>query len=201
MFMDDPYIYIDKNSLSPELCRDIIEIFEETPNEPAKTLGGLNEILRARQCSNINLKSHPIWTQINTFLTNEVSNALHKYIYNIDKQLPDSEGYQSFNKLIYQGFHINKYSCDVSGRYGYHVDCHINKENLERCITFIWYLNDVTIGGETEFRGRFAVKPETGKLLLFPATWTYPHSSKPVISNDKYIIVGWFLVDRTVTKL
>ena len=63
----------------------------------------------------------------------------------------------------------------------------------ERYITFIWYLNDVSEGGETEMKGNIRIKPEAGKLLLFPSTWTYPHCSRPTISNDKYAIVGWIL--------
>jgi len=199
--MSDPYIYIDKNSLSAELCRDIIEIFEESPTHKAKTIGGVNEkILKARQCFSSDLEAHPRWPQISNFISNEAQKALTKYISIIDKKLYDSLGYQSFNKLIYKGFHINKYSRDVAGEYHYHTDRHTTVENHERCITFIWYLNDVAVGGETEFRGDFAVKPEVGKLILFPSTWTYPHSSKPVISNDKYIMVGWFLLDINQEK-
>jgi hypothetical protein len=39
------------------------------------------------------------------------------------------------------------------------------------------------------------VKPEAGKLLFFPATWTYPHRGMMPISNDKYIITGWIYLN------
>jgi hypothetical protein len=58
-------------------------------------------------------------------------------------------------------------------------------------LTYIWYLNDVNEGGETIIWDNHKIKPTTGKLLLFPATWTYPHSGLMPISNDKYIITGW----------
>lgn len=62
--------------------------------------------------------------------------------------------------------------------------------NQSRFLSFIWYLNDVEIGGETEFlNGK--VTPSTGKIVLFPATWTYLHKGCMPISNDKYIITGW----------
>ena len=61
----------------------------------------------------------------------------------------------------------------------------------ERHITFIWYLNDVNDGGETAFDGIYKIRPKSGKLVLFPASWTYPHCGKMPLSSDKYIITGW----------
>ena len=60
-----------------------------------------------------------------------------------------------------------------------------------RHLTFLWYLNDVEEGGETEFWGQYGIKPEAGKLILFPASWTFPHKANVPISSDKYIITGW----------
>jgi Rps23 Pro-64 3,4-dihydroxylase Tpa1-like proline 4-hydroxylase len=76
------------------------------------------------------------------------------------------------------------------GKYTYHNDARIEKERT-RVITFIWYLNDVTDGGETEIWKYLKIKPTTGKLLLFPSCWTFPHRGNMPISSDKYIITGW----------
>ena len=65
-----------------------------------------------------------------------------------------------------------------------------------RVITFLWYLNTVEEGGETELLGSVNIKPERGKLLLFPASWTFPHRGKMPISHDKYIVTGWFHVSK-----
>jgi hypothetical protein len=67
-----------------------------------------------------------------------------------------------------------------------------NNSIKSRLLTFIWYLNTVENGGETEFfNGRIKIKPEKGKLLLFPSTWTYNHKGNIPISSDKYIVTGW----------
>ena len=81
---------------------------------------------------------------------------------------------------------------------GYHIWHCENGEKLfsKRVGVYILYLNDVEEGGETELWASYNVKPEAGKLLLFPATWTYPHRGKMPISNDKYIITGWIYLQE-----
>jgi hypothetical protein len=79
------------------------------------------------------------------------------------------------------------------GFYIYHNDflCNYNLQRY-RLFTFIFYLNDIIEGGETEFfQGKYRIKPEAGKMIIFPSTWTYPHCGKTPLSNDKYIITGW----------
>ena len=194
----DPYIYINRNSLSSDICKDIIEIYEKTQNKHrATTIGGLNEdVLRAFQCPIQNITDDE-WPTIHSFLLQELTNNLKTYAKVLDSQIGDGNIYRHMKddlKLIYNEFHINKYESNNGGKYDYHIDRYLNKEmNEERHITFIWYLNDVTEGGETEIKGNIKIKPETGKLLLFPPTWTYPHCSRPTISNDKYVIVGWLM--------
>ena len=62
--------------------------------------------------------------------------------------------------------------------------------------TYLWYLNTVIEGGETVFWDSYKIKPEAGKIVLFPACWTFPHTGKMPISNDKYIITGWIYVNE-----
>jgi hypothetical protein len=80
---------------------------------------------------------------------------------------------------IGQGYHVWHYE---SG----------NRENCNRLLTHIVYLNDVEEGGETEmlyFHKRF--KPKAGTMLIFPAAFTHTHRGNPPLSNEKYIITGW----------
>jgi prolyl 4-hydroxylase len=60
----------------------------------------------------------------------------------------------------------------------------------------LWYLNGVEQGGETSFpQLEFAVKPETGRLLMFPPYWMYQHQGLPPISGDKYILSTYLLFE------
>ena len=200
----DPYIYINKHSLSPELCKDIIEIYEKTQNKHrATTLNGMNEdVFNAMQCYIKNITDKD-WPTIHEFLKQELTNNLKTYMKTLDDQIGDGNTYQHLKEgIIYNGFHINKYECNNEGKYDYHIDRYLTKGmDQERHITFIWYLNDVKEGGETEMKGNIRIKPESGKLLLFPSTWTYPHCSRKTISNDKYVIVGWLMLKVMPTKI
>jgi len=66
-------------------------------------------------------------------------------------------------------------------------------KNCVRILTYIWFLNDVSEGGEIEFGNKdLIVKPEVGKLIIFPSTWTYSYKQNYPLSNDKYLIIGGF---------
>jgi hypothetical protein len=192
----DPYIYINNHSLSRDICRDIIAIFEKTKTKrDAATVRGVNKtIFNAVQCP-VEIITDSEWTKIHEFLKKELYQNISIYAKQIDGQIQNGTIYKHIAEpIIYNNFHINKYDCATEGHYNYHIDHLITPDiKLERHITFIWYLNDVEEGGETEVKGEMKIKPETGKLLLFPSTWTYPHTSRRTISNDKYVIVGWLM--------
>jgi hypothetical protein len=96
--------------------------------------------------------------------------------------------------LIDTGYQIQKTSPGSVG-YTWHHDFILFNSYSPRILTFIWYLNTVEEGGETEFITGEKIKPEQGKLLMFPATWSMGHRGLPPISGEKYICTGWFIQD------
>ena len=54
-----------------------------------------------------------------------------------------------------------------------------------RILTFMYYLNDIEEGGETEFvyQDRLKIKPTTGTLLIWPAGFTHTHRALPIING------------------
>jgi hypothetical protein len=141
------------------------------------------------------------WGHVYDMLKNELRYNLKKYV----DFLNTNEDYKSNANHSTAPDHLvlneKGLSCDLfmmqrymqgKGRYIYHDDFRIDPDNSSfRVVTFLWYLNDVIDGGETVFEGTYAIKPETGKLILFPASWTYTHCGKMPISSNKYIITGW----------
>lgn len=75
--------------------------------------------------------------------------------------------------------------------YNWHHDWICDEQNGSRIFTYIWYLNDISKQGETEFIDGTKIKPEQGKLLIFPATWSYVHRGVSPKCEAKYICTGW----------
>lgn len=192
------YIYTKKNSLPEELCNEIIEYYNQEGNNRyyGVTAGGLNKNVKDTLdlVIPINTDSNNKWFKINKILSDELYYNLQLYIKNIEKKLSNESNteYKIFNKNNFTEncFMIQKYE-KGKGKYIYHNDFSINDNGDYRVITYLWYLNDVEEGGETEIWHELKIKPEKGKLLLFPAHIGFPHCGKMPISSDKIIITGW----------
>lgn len=132
--------------------------------------------------------------------------------YNVDPDLV-SFFYQSLNE-VYKNHYSQKYqslgfcfqhtpkgmSVQRTGPHqGYH-SWHCENADLataNRMLAYTVYLNDIEEGGETEFLYQgIKIKPEAGKLAIWPAYFTHPHRGNPVYSGYKYIISGWYTLDH-----
>ena len=186
--LTDPYYYIKKEAISKETCQQIIELFEKSDKHEGHTMGGLD--ISVKKTFEIKIEGNE-WIEFDNILYSCLTNALIEYAVQL-KTLCNNGiiiYYLENNKITDTGYQIQKY-IKYDGFYVWHNDVSIKNQLSERIITFIFYLNDIEEGGETLFyNGK--VKPEAGKLLLFPATWTYNHKGNMPKSNDKYIITGW----------
>lgn len=184
----DPFIYVDNNALTTEICSTLIEMFEKDSQHHLNgvTGGGYNPSIKKTRDFSIHASYSKDWEKFDTILKNSLTSSLKVYI----KDLYNKFHIHMFkDKYSDVGYMIQKY-LQNDGFYSWHHDNIINNKNCQRVLTFIWYLNDVDEGGETFFLfGK--IKPKAGKLLIFPATWTYFHKGNVPISNDKYIITGW----------
>ena len=98
--------------------------------------------------------------------------------------LKDSEAHRNYS------FKMQK----TNLREGYHIWHYesSSRNNCNRLLTWMVYLNDVEEGGETEFLFQsLRVKPKQGTLLIWPAAFTHTHRGNPPLSNEKYIVTGW----------
>ena len=73
--------------------------------------------------------------------------------------------------------------------YGWHTDFWATNENGIRILTFIFYLNTVREGW-TQFYNGNQISPRAGRVIIFPATWTYVHQGYPPLQT-KYLMTGW----------
>jgi|TARA_R110002096_G_scaffold343937_1_gene536853 hypothetical protein len=87
---------------------------------------------------------------------------------------------------------------DAGEMYNWHTDAHRN-----RLLTCILYLNDMDedAGGCTEFSNGRSVRPEKGKVLIFPATIHYIHRGTRVNKGSKYVIATFSVYNIGVRSL
>jgi hypothetical protein len=184
-------LYINTNSLSRDLCNEIINLFEcSCQLYDGVTHTGMNKSIKDTTDLMITCAG-PSWDRINNTLSNELNYNVKNYVKKCSKNVSDTYNIMPKQQLFSRTMQMQKYNKNT-GKYIYHHDynCSWEDKNM-REITFLWYINDVAEGGETEFWGQYGIKPEAGKLVLFPASWTFPHCGKVPVSNDKYIITGW----------
>ena len=168
------------NALSADVCTQIIDKFEADPRKgPGHVFGGLN--LNWKRSTDLHITPLPEWSDLDARLHDSLACGVIKY----------HTAYPHLNacKLKDLGHQVQR--TEPGEFYDWHADAGVHR-NAARVYVFIWYLNDVADGGHTEMKylGR-RVKPEQGKLLLFPAAWTHYHRGEPVVSNTKYIVTGW----------
>jgi len=185
------YIIEYNNSIPDILCDEVIENFiehNEQDYKKGRTIGGVNTDVLDSIDIDINVTENDAWKkQTFSFLCKELLAKVKLYLNSVNKFTTELKQ----DRLFVRQFIIRKYEKN-KGKYIYHSDTlHSFTNHSTRVISFIWYLNNVDIGGDTVFFNDYNIKPEKGKLLLFPSTWTFPHTGSMPVSDDKYIIVGW----------
>lgn len=105
-------------------------------------------------------------------------------------------------KYLYRSGTINlqKYAKDVGGYPHWHSEQFPqigHNEALHRVVLYMFYLNDVDEGGETEFYYQERkLKPKKGTMVIAPAGFTHSHRGNKPISGDKYIATSWIMFNR-----
>lgn len=187
--MDDRFIWKDEKSLGADFCQHLIEKYElESFKSVATTIGGYSNILQATE---VNITLLDTWKEEDDILFKKLNKSLDQYRVFLKERL-----FVNFtaDMLIDTGYKIKRYDGDLKDRFDWHHDyCSDDSygKGAARFISYIWYLNDVD-GGETEFINGYRIRPEVGKLVFFPSTWTYIHRGiSPPPGTKKYICTGF----------
>ena len=193
-------ILVIHNHLSKTLCKQIITKFEEEKDEvplgksKGVTQSGYNPSVKLTTDFNITLNSK--WKLLDNILSEKLTKVIKEYF----EYLQKNNFKINTIKITDTGYQIQKYD-KKKGQYAWHHDFIIDKTGdksvMFRAFTFLWYLNTVDEGGETSFYD-FKVKPEAGKLIIFPASIMDIHKGEIPLSDDKYIITGWIYFHKNI---
>ena len=176
--LSDYCVYIE-NQLPSKICDDLVNLFESVPNK---------QRVEAKD-------NRPRFTQFNFTRESYLNEELHRTVcqYLIKAVEHYRTKIKSFfewapENLYFEHIRIKRYISEDKDEFDTHVDVGHNK-NEGRYLSFMWYLNDVTVGGATELTGLdFEVQPKKGALLMFPPIWMFPHKGHLLNSGKKYLL-------------
>jgi hypothetical protein len=189
--LEKPHVFSDliwskHNALTKEFCDHCIQKFEEDPNK-YQGLTGDGVRLNTKQSIDLALSGVDSWKDEDRIFFKSLNESAKEYVSKISDMFGIDGAAKAFRDCGYQ---IQK--TVPGGFYKWHNDFSCtNEDRAPRYLTFIWYLNDVHEDGYTEFIDGTRIQPEAGKLIIFPATWTYMHRGYPPKSENKYICTGW----------
>ena len=177
------FIFEQHNALTPALCQEMIARFEQHTDEHyAGRIGQtVNQDSSIKKTTDLVVSGKEHWKDIDRALFQSLGNAVREF----------RETYPYFKGPFKDmGYGIQRYRADEY--YHWHIDGG-SHDFSQRQLVALWYLNDVAgPGGETEFLFQdIKVKPEEGKLVLFPPFWTHEHRAVTVQQGLKYIATTW----------
>jgi hypothetical protein len=182
---ENSFIFEKQNALSEEFCVDAIERFEHNredhyPGRIGQLADHDNSIKRS---TDLVVSGKPHWQDVDRALFKSLGIAIREF----RNQYPYFNG--PFKDM---GYGLQR--TNPGEFYHWHIDGGSHDFSYRQLVA-IWYLNDVEgPGGETEFLYQSVkIKPEQGKLLLFPPFWTHEHRGVQLQSGVKYIATTWIV--------
>lgn len=213
--------------LSPELCKKLIRKFDKSKKpQPGRTGGGVDTDKKVSMDLSIvqNPEFQPEANEVLAQTTQHVVDYFREHYFALigplGLTLPNpktgklekisQDNFLEIAEPQLQGLVQNIFRLgDVTlqkynqGRGGYpywHSEVYPqmgHNDALHRILLFMFYLNDVEEGGETEFYYQgVKLKPKQGTMVIAPAYFTHTHRGNVPTSGDKYILTSWVLFNQ-----
>tara|TARA_R110002051_G_scaffold273633_1_gene334265 strand:- start:324 stop:1046 length:723 start_codon:yes stop_codon:yes gene_type:complete len=219
MKKDGDFIEIYKNAISNETCDYMVEAMESNSEStyPGATASGTMPKIKKSTDFNL-LDARKSDSNIDSVIIPTLRKSLYKHLLEYFIKYPFlhtelfliDEGLQEvldkgddktaiqkiFKRVAFwpASILIKRYTKEVDGYHGWHEDNGNDTPEICRMLVFMYYLNDVEEGGETDFlHQNLKIKPTKGSLVIFPTYFTHTHKGHIPISNDKYICNVWLM--------
>lgn len=177
------FIFEQHNALPAATCEDMIQRFEAVKDEQCP--GRIGQLAHKdpsiKKSTDLVISGKPHWKDIDQALFRSLGIAIKEF----------RETFAYFKGPFKDmGYAIQR--TNPGEHYHWHIDGG-SHEFSQRQLVAIWYLNDVQgPGGETEFLFQdVKIRPEQGKLVLFPPFWTHEHRGVTLRKGVKYIATTW----------
>jgi hypothetical protein len=180
---ENTFIFEKRDALPLDICNEMIRRFEQHEDEQYEGRLGqqAGKDRSIKKSTDLVVSGKPHWQDIDRELFRSLGVAIAEF----------REAYPFFKGPFKDsGYAIQRTS--PGEHYHWHIDGG-SHEFSQRQLVAVWYLNDVPgPGGETEFSYQnVMIRPEAGKLLLFPPFWTHEHRGVTLQQGVKYIATTW----------
>jgi len=178
------FIYERPNTLPADWCNEMIRRFEAHPEQQNEGRIGQIQGLDTgiKRTMDLVVSDKEEWKDVDQLFFRCMAAAMNEF----KQSFPFFAG--PFKDMGYQ---IQRYQ--PGEFYHWHIDGG-SHQFASRQLVALWYLNDVPegAGGRTQFLYQdVSVRPEQGKMVLFPPFWTHEHRSETLKEGVKYIATTW----------
>ena len=177
------FIFEKHAALDASLCDAMLKRFEAAQDEQYEGLIGQqqNKNQSIKHSTDLTVSGKPQWKDVDQALFQSLAMAMKEF----RSVYPYFKG--PFKDM---GYAIQR--TEPGQYYHWHIDGGSHSFSYRQLVA-VWYLNDVPgPGGETEFLfQQLKIRPQRGKLLLFPPFWTHEHRGVTLQSGLKYIATTW----------
>jgi len=180
------YIRAYDEVMSKEGCQNFIDMYEQEVSK-----GESQYLRKSDQQWNDDYRS---FTELNITQIDSFKPYLEEYYARLKNVYDHYKGVVDFkfspSKFAFEDARLKKYEANDYDQFGWHTDVG-NKASASRFLVMFMYLNDVEEGGTTEFEdenGLCTISPVSGRILVFPPMWLFPHRGTKPVSGPKYIL-------------
>jgi len=177
------FVFEKTNALPKAFCEDVVSRFEK--DEEGQYKGRIGQLAdednSIKKSTDLVVSGKKHWKDVDKALFQSLGKAILEF----------RETYPFF-KGPFKDMGYGLQRTNPGEHYHWHIDGG-SHDFSHRQLVAIWYLNDVDgPGGETEFLFQdIKIKPELGKLILFPPFWTHEHRGVTLDKGVKYIATTW----------
>ena len=189
------FIYVIDKTLTKSFCKNVIKKFNDDSRKEDGVIGHkANRVDKnVKNTKDMHISSSSGWEEEDKIFYSSLKIGLEKYnqyLVDINDGICNAFPNTSFDTND-TGYKVQMY--EPGGTYHWHHDWSMSTNPVaSRIFTFMWYLNTIKEedDGYTEFVDGTKIQPVAGRLIFFPATWTYIHRGYPP-KVRKYLCNGW----------
>ncbi len=171
------------DALDASFCDHVIELVGNDPDNQFRRPGQSTwtEYL-------ITHRPEPEWKAVEQVFLKSMAVALRDYA-----AQPAARSLGARFPSAFEHLKLKRYEASMGDgdHFPLHVDAFDAKTSV-RVLAFLWYLNDVVDGGQTDFPALgVKVAARRGRLLVLPPLWMYEHRGEAPRSGDKFIVTSY----------